>query len=126
MQFWKTHIFPNSNKIAINPNKIIYLIYIFFLQYFIYFGEVILSPLIYFDMKYFQREKLIKTKMILVSIFDKIQIWKRWNPQLSPRVLGCLEFQGSQNGNAIKYDMHEWPMYNIPNWKFGMLQTYPP
>ena len=50
------------------------LILIFFLQYFIYFGEVILSPLIYFNMKYFRREKLIKTKVILVSILDKIQI----------------------------------------------------
>ena len=23
----------------------------------------------------------------------------------------------------IKYDMQEWSMYNIPNWKFGMLHV---
>ena len=28
--------------------------------------------------------------------------------------------------NAIKHDMQWWSMYNIPNWNFGMLQTYCP
>ena len=41
-------------KIAIKSKKIKYLILIFFLQYFIYFGEVILSPLLcFYHMKYF-------------------------------------------------------------------------
>ena len=35
--------------------------------------------------------------------------------------LSCLEFWGSQNENAIKYAMQDNLMYNIPNWKFGML-----
>ena len=51
--------FFNAIKIA---NKIQYLILIFFLQYFNYFGEVIFSPLIYFNMKYFSERKIIKTK----------------------------------------------------------------
>ena len=46
------------------------MILIFFLQYLIYFGEVILSPLIYFSMKYILENKIIKP-MILVSIFEK-------------------------------------------------------
>ena len=82
------------------------MILIFFLQYFIYSGEVILSPLIYFNMKYFSESKIIKTK-IPVSIFDKkIKYEKSGNPQLSPRVLELLRFRGFRNGNAIKYDMH--------------------
>ena len=59
--------------------------------------------------------------MILVSIFEKIQIWKAWNPQLSPWVFELLWISRIAEGNAIKYDVHEWPMYNIPNGKFGML-----
>ena len=61
--------------------------------------------------------------MILVPIFDKTQIWERGKIPNSLRgSLSCLGFRGSQERNAIKYDMHGWPMYNIPNWKFGMLQ----
>ena len=62
-------------QIKSNNKKINLMILIFFLQYFIYFGEVILSPLIYFNMKYFRREKQLKPK-ILVPKFDKNQIWK--------------------------------------------------
>ena len=43
----------------------------FFLRYFNYFGEVILSPLIYyFKMKYFSGEKILKIKSSS-SLFDK-------------------------------------------------------
>ena len=44
-----------------------------FLQYFNCFEEVIFSPLVYFKMKYFSGEKIIKTK-ILVLLFDENQI----------------------------------------------------
>ena len=36
----------------------------FFLQYFNCFGEVIFSPLVYFNMKYFSGGKIIKTKIL--------------------------------------------------------------
>ena len=69
--------------------------------------------------------KIIK-QMILVSIFDKNFKYKNGEIPNSLRgSLSFLEFLGSQNKNLIKYDMHEWPMYNIPNWNFGLLQTYP-
>ena len=59
------------------------MILIFFLQYFNCFGEVIFSPLIYFSVKYFSGEKIIKTK-ILVLLFDKIKYEKsRKSPTLS-------------------------------------------
>ena len=61
--FENVQFFSNAIKIANkNPNKIKYLILIFFLQYFNYFGEVMFSPLIYFNMKYFSESKIIKTK----------------------------------------------------------------
>ena len=82
------------------------MILIFFLQYFNYFGEVIFSPLIYFNMKYFSERKIIKTK-ILVSKFDKIKFENWGNPQLSPRVLELLRISRIAKENAIKYDMQE-------------------
>ena len=59
-----------ANKIRINSNKCFLTL---FLQYFNCFGEVIFSPLIYFNVKYFSGEKIINTK-ILVLLFDENQI----------------------------------------------------
>ena len=50
-------IFPNSNKIATEVQKKYLFDFNISLQYSLYFGEVILSPLIYFNMKYFRRQK---------------------------------------------------------------------
>ena len=64
----------------------------FFLQYFNCFGEVIFSPLVYFKMKYFSGEKIIKTK-ILVLLFDENQIRKFEKIPNSLRgSLSCLGF----------------------------------
>ena len=74
----------------------------FFLQYFNCFGEVIFSPLIYFNVKYFSGEKIIKTK-ILVSKFDKrIKYENREIPNSLRGSLSCLGFRGLRNGKAIK------------------------
>ena len=78
----------------------------FFLQYFIYFGEVILSPLIYFYKKYFSGRKIIKTK-ILVLLFDRKSNMKTGKIPNSLRgSLSCLGFRGLRTGKEIKYDMH--------------------
>ena len=63
----------------------------FFLQYFNCFGEVMFSPLVYFRMKYFSGEKIIKTKILVLLVDEKKSNMKiRENPQLSPRVLELL------------------------------------
>ena len=68
------------------------MILIFFLQYFNYFGEVIFSPLIYFNMKYFSERKIIKTK-ILVLYLMKIKYEKSGKTPNSLRgSLSCLGF----------------------------------
>ena len=96
----------------------------FFLQCFNCFGEVILSPLIYFYKKYLSERKLIKTK-ILVSLFDtKSNMKNREIPNSLRGSLSCLGFRGFQNGNTIKYDMHGWSMYNIPNWNLGCYKRH--
>ena len=43
------------------------------------------------------------------------------SPTLSSEIFELLRILRIAKRNAIKYDMHEWSMYNIPNWKFGML-----
>ena len=50
-----------------------YLILTFFLQYLFYFGEVILSPLIYFYRENILERKFIKTKLILFSNLRKFK-----------------------------------------------------
>ena len=61
-----------------------------FLQYFNCFGEVIFSPLVYFKMKYFFGDKIIKTKILVLLFDEKSNINFLENPQLSPRVLELL------------------------------------
>ena len=80
----------------------------FFLQYFNYFGEVILSPLIYFfGMKYFSEGEIIKIKNPRFIIWQESPNMKPENPQLSPRVLELLRISRIAEGKEIKYDMHE-------------------
>ena len=50
------------------------MILIFFLQYFNCFGEDIFSPIIYFKVKYFSGEKIIKIKILVFLLFDENQI----------------------------------------------------
>ena len=64
--------------------------------------------------------------MIQFSKFEKLKYENSEIPNSLRGSLSCLEFRGSRNEIQQKFDMHEWSMYNIPNWKFGMLQTYPP
>ena len=71
-------------------------------------------------MKYFSKRKNIKIK-ILILLFDKDQIWKPENPQLSPWVIELRRISRINQNAKVKYDMHDDLMYNIPNWKFGML-----
>ena len=63
--------------------------------------------------------------MILFSKFEKTPKYE--NNEISNSLRGslsCVKFLGSTKMQE-KYDMHDDLMYNIPNWKFGMLQTYP-
>ena len=84
------------------------MILIFFLQYFNYFGEVILSPLIYlFEMKYFSGEKNNQNQNPRLHYLIKLKYEKQKIPNSLRGSLSCLEFRGSQKEYAVQYDMHE-------------------
>ena len=90
MQFWKRAIFLMQVKLQIKSN-IWFLI--FFLQYFNCFGEVIFSPLIYFNKKYFSERQIIKTKNPRLITWWKNQIWKfKKIPNSLRGSLSCLGF----------------------------------
>ena len=120
--FEKRAIFLIANKIQIKSNK-----------WFLIFSSnssIILEKSYYlhlFDLIWniFRREKLLKSKSSFHYLI-KIKYENRKIPNSLRGSLSCLGFRGLRNGNAINHDMHGWSMYNIPNWKFGMLQTYPP
>ena len=78
----------------------------FFLQYFNYFGEVILSSLIYFWYEIFFGERIIKIKNPRFIIWYQNPNMRPKNPQFSPRVLELLRISRIANEKAIKYDMH--------------------
>ena len=83
------------------------MILIFFLQYLNYFGEVILSPLIYFIMKKKFGERNNQNKKSSFHYLIKFKYENREIPNSLRGSLSCLGFRGLRNENAIKYDMQE-------------------
>ena len=114
MQFWKTHIFPNSNKIAIKtPNKISFDFNIKS-PIFLYFEEVILSLSFIFTKEIFE-EKIIKIKRSSLQNLRKLKYVNNEIPNSLRGSLSCLGFSRIKTKRKIKYDMHDDLMYNIPN-----------
>ena len=119
--FEKRTFFLNSNKIAIKSEIKSYLILLLNPQYFFILGKSFYSLSLIFIIEIIED----KTNKIKWSYFRNLRKPKYENNEIPNSLRGslnCVEFLGSSQ-NAIKYDMHEWSMYNIPNWKFGMLQT---
>ena len=123
--FEKHTFFLNSNKITKNSEIKSYLILLLNPQYLFILGKSFYSLSHIFVIEIIE-DKISKIKW---SYFENLRKLKYENNEIPNSLRGslsCLGFRGSRNEMQQKYDMHEWSMYNIPNWKFGMLQTYPP
>ena len=121
MQILKTRIFPYPNKkqtkLRQNQKFDLFIKSSFFLT----LGKLYYSLSHFFDIGKIIEDEINKSNDPLFSKFEKTQIWKWRNLQLSPWVLELREISRI-NQNAWKYDMHDDLVYNIPNCKFGMLQ----
>ena len=123
--FEKRAFFLNSNKIA-NKTKIkSYLILLLNPQYFFILGKSFYSLSHIFVIEIID-DKINKIKWSYSQNLRKLKYENNEIPNSLRGSLSCLGFSRIKTKSKIKYDMHDDLMYNIPNWKFGMLQTYPP
>ena len=121
--FEKHAFFLNSNKIVINSKIKILFDFIIKSSIFLYFGKSFYSLSHIFIIEIIE-DKINKIEW---SYFENLRKLKYENNEIPNSLRGslsCVEFLGS-NQNAINMICNDDPMYNIPNWKFGMLQTYP-
>ena len=118
--FEKRAFFLNSNKIA-NKTKIkSYLIFLLNPQYSFILGKSFysLSHIFIFGII---EDKINKTKWSYFQNLRKPKLENNEIPNSLRGSLSCLGFSRIKTKSKIKYDMHDDLMYNIPNWKFGML-----
>ena len=124
MQFWKTHFFLISNKTPKNSEIKSYLILLLNPQYFFILGKSFYSLSHIFVIEIIE-DKINKIKWSYFQNLRKLKYENNEIPNSLRGSLSCVEFLESSQ-NAIKQYMQLYLMHNIPNWKFGMLQTYPP
>ena len=118
--FEKRTFFLNSNKIMKNSEINSYLILLLNPQYFFILGKSFYSLSHIFIIE-ITEDKINKIKWSYFQNLRKLKYENNEIPHSLRGSLNCVKFLGSSQ-NAIKYDMQWWSTYNIPNWKFGMLQ----
>ena len=123
--FEKCAFFLNSTK---NTEKLwnkTYLIFLLNPQYFFILGKSFYSLSHIFVIEIID-DKINKIRRTYLHNLRKLKYVNNEIPNSLRGSLSCLGFSRIKTKSKIKYDMHDDLMYNIPNWKFGMLQTYPP
>ena len=118
--FWKRAFFLNSNKVAINSEIKSCLILILNPQYFFILGKSFYSLSHIFVIEIID-DKINKIKWSCLHNLRKLKYVNNEIPNSLRGSLSCLGFSRVKTKSKIKYDMHDDLMYNIPNWKFGML-----
>ena len=123
--FEKRAFFLNSNKNTEKLRNKSYLIFLLNPQYFYILGKSFYSLSHIFVIEIID-DKINKIKWSCLHNLRKLKYVNNEIPNSLRGSLSCLGFSRIKSKSKIKYDMHDDLMYNIPNWKFGMLQTYPP
>ena len=118
--FEKCTFFLNSNKIAKNSKIKSYLILLSNPQYFFILGKLFYSLSHIFIIGIIE-DKINKIKWSYFQNLRKPKFENNEIPNSLRGSLSCVEFLGSSQ-NAINMICNDDLMYNIPNWKFGMLQ----
>ena len=121
--FLKRAFFPiriKANKTPTKPKFDLFIRSSFFLT----LGKSYYSLSHFFDIGKIIEDEINKSNDPLFKIWENSNMKITKSPTLSEGPWVVWNFLDRQN--ARKYDMHDDLMYNIPNWKFGMLQTYPP
>ena len=122
--FWKHAFFPIQIKSKQTPAKLnlIYLVNL-------HFSSILAKS--YYSLSYiFDIGKIIEDEINKSNdpLFKFEKTLKYENNEISNslrRSLSCVKFLGSTKMQE-KYVMHDDLVFNIPNCKFGMLQTYHP
>ena len=122
--FEKHTFFLNSNKTPKNSEIKFYLILLFDPQYFFILGKSFYSLSHIFVIEIID-DKINKIKWSYSQNLRKLKYENNEIPNSLRGSLSCIEFLGS---NQKQYNMicKDDLVYNIPNWKFVMLQTSPP
>ena len=122
--FEKRTFFLNSNKTPKNSKIKSYLILLLNPQYFFILGKSFYSLSHIFVVEIID-DKINKIKWSYSQNLRKLKYENNEIPNSLRGSLSCVEFSRiNQNAIKIWYAIMIY-LYNIPNWKFGMLQTYP-
>ena len=121
--FENVQIFLNSNKIANKPKIKSYLIFLLNPQYFFILGKSLysLSHILIIEII---EDKINKIKWSYFQNSRKLKYENNEIPNSLRGSLSCVEFLGSTK-MQINMICNDDLVYNIPNWRFGMLQSHP-
>ena len=123
--FEKHAFFLNSNKIPKNSEIKSCLILLLNPQYFFILGKSFYSLSHIFVIEIID-DKIIKIKWSYSQNLRKLKYENKEFPNSLRGSLSCVEISRIKPKAKQNMICNDDLMYNIPNWKFGMLQTYPP